>query len=122
MASTQAAFGLLKKIIWRRSISTRSGSDIETLVDQLLQVTYVRSRASKLQKLQALSQLAYCLRDSSNYYKRAIPALPALLKLYNREDANISNLARWALILLGHPLPIPGTGIRILSIDGGGVR
>ena len=119
MATTRAAFGVFKCFIWRRSVCTNSSSDIESLVEQLLEGTSTRSKASELQ---ALSQLAYCLRDNSEYYERALPALPALLKLYNRKNADISALARWALILLGHPLPLPSNGIRILSIDGGGVR
>jgi len=118
MALSRAA---LKYLIWRRSVGTSNGN-LENLVTQLLQVTSARSRANELQKIQALSQLAYCLRDNSECYEGALPALPALLKLYNCKKADISALARWTLLLLGHPQPLPSNGIRILSIDGGGVR
>jgi len=122
MASSRAAFEVFKYFIWRRSVSTSNSSDLENLVGQFLQVTSARSRASELHKIQALSQLAYCLRDNSGCYECALPALPALLKLFYRKNADISALARWTLVLLGHPLPLPSNGIRILSIDGGGVR
>ena len=81
MALSRAA---LKYLIWRRSVGTSNGN-LENLVTQLLQVTSARSRANELQKIQALSQLAYCLRDNSECYEGALPALPALLKLYNKK-------------------------------------
>lgn len=40
----------------------------------------------------------------------------------SNSNENIKATAREALSLLGYTDPLPGKGIRILSIDGGGVR
>lgn len=50
-------------------------------------------------------------------------AIPLLERLRDKSDDNfIVEHSRLALTLLGHPPALPSNGIRILSIDGGGVR
>lgn len=41
---------------------------------------------------------------------------------YRAEDHTIQSAISEALAILGHTDPLPGRGIRILSIDGGGIR
>lgn len=64
------------------------------------------------------------LRENPESCETAIKLriLPVLLKLYNSEEEDIALLARWILILLGYPFSSLTNGVKILSVDGGGVR
>ena len=111
-------------IRWRNISTAKYCSEVEPLVARLSQAASVRSKASELSKIQSLSQLAYFLRENPECCESAIKfrALPVLLKLYNSKESEIAELARWTLILLGYPFSNLTNGIRILSVDGGGVR
>ena len=111
-------------IRWRNVGTVQYNDELEPLVARLLQVTSTRSKAGELSKIQSLSQLAYYLRENPESCETAIKlrVLPVLLKLYNSEEEEISLMARWTLILLGYPFSNLSNGVRILSVDGGGVR
>uniref|UniRef100_A0A674PJ70 Calcium-independent phospholipase A2-gamma-like n=1 Tax=Takifugu rubripes TaxID=31033 RepID=A0A674PJ70_TAKRU len=49
-------------------------------------------------------------------------AIPRLLRLDQAGDPDLRAAVREALVLLGYHAPVKGRGIRILSIDGGGLR
>lgn len=49
-------------------------------------------------------------------------AIELLKELRHSPDPAIVDSARLGLTLLGYVGPLPGQGIRILSIDGGGIR
>lgn len=50
-------------------------------------------------------------------------AIRMLLRMRQQShDINVDNALNEAFALLGHTDPVKGNGIRILSIDGGGVR
>lgn len=49
-------------------------------------------------------------------------AIPRLLRLEQADDPDLRAAVREALVLLGYHAPVKGRGIRILSIDGGGLR
>lgn len=48
--------------------------------------------------------------------------IPCLLRLEQANDAGLRAAVREALALVGYHKPVKGRGIRILSIDGGGLR
>ena len=48
--------------------------------------------------------------------------LPHLLKLIRHDPVNLGEDIMELLALLGYQMPVSGHGIRILSLDGGGVR
>lgn len=108
-------------IRWRNISTAKYNDELEPLIARLSQV--VRS-GTELSKIQGLSQLAYYLRDNPKSCKIAMDLriLPILLKLYNSKEEDIASLARWTLILLGYPFSNLTNGVRILSVDGGGVR
>lgn len=107
---------------WRNIGTVNHSDELEPLVARLSQVALVRS--GELSKIQSLSQLAYYLRDNPESCETAIKLriLPILLKLHSSEEEDIASLARWTLILLGYPFSSLTNGVRILSVDGGGVR
>ena len=111
-------------IRWRNVGTVNHNDELEPLVARMLQVTSRGSGAGELSKIQSLSQLAYYLRDNPESCEAAIKQriLPVLLKLYSSEEQDVSSLARWTLILLGYPISSLANGVRILSVDGGGVR
>ncbi|CAG08668.1 unnamed protein product, partial [Tetraodon nigroviridis] len=49
-------------------------------------------------------------------------AIPRLLRLEQAGDPDLRAAVREALVLLGYHAPVKGRGVRILSIDGGGLR
>lgn len=73
---------------------------------------------------QVLYELVEKLDRSPNEKKFAIQegAIELLKELQYSPDSAIVEHARLGLSLLGHVPPLPGKGIRILSIDGGGIR
>ena len=115
---------LCRFIGWRNIGTIKYSDELLPLVTRLLQAASVRSRAGELSKIQSLSQLAYYLRDNPESCETAIELriLPLLLRLHNSNDKEVASLARWALILLGYPFSSLTNGVRILSVDGGGVR
>lgn len=48
--------------------------------------------------------------------------IPCLLRLKQASDPGLRAAVREALTLVGYHEPVKGRGIRILSIDGGGLR
>lgn len=48
--------------------------------------------------------------------------IPCLLRLKQANDSGLRAAVREALALVGYQKPVKGRGIRILSIDGGGLR
>lgn len=48
--------------------------------------------------------------------------IPCLLRLEQASDPGLRAAVREALALVGYHKPVKGRGIRILSIDGGGLR
>lgn len=118
------ASSLYHFIRWRNVGTVNRNDELEPLVARLLQVTSTGSGAGELSKIQSLSQFAYYLRDNPESCETAIKqrVLPVLLKLYSSEEEDVSALARWTLILLGYPFSSLANGVRILSVDGGGVR
>lgn len=48
--------------------------------------------------------------------------IPCLLRLKQASDPGLRAAVREALALVGYHKPVKGRGIRILSIDGGGLR
>ena len=128
MAAVMVAFRLRGLHLFCRFIrnigTVKYRDELEPLVTRLSQVASVRSGAGELSKIQGLSQLAYYLRDNPESCETAIKLriLPLLLKLHNSKDEEVASLARWTLILLGYPFSSLTNGVRILSVDGGGVR
>ena len=115
---------LYRFVRWRNVGTIKCTDKLEPLVARLSQVASVGGGAGELLKIQSLSQLAYYLRDNPESCETAIKLriLPVLLKLYSSRDEEIASLARWTLILLGYPFSSLTNGVRILSVDGGGVR
>lgn len=48
--------------------------------------------------------------------------IPRLLRLKQADDPGLRAAVREALSLVGYHAPVKGRGVRILSIDGGGLR
>lgn len=48
--------------------------------------------------------------------------VPRLLRLKQASDPDLRAAVREALTLVGYHAPVKGRGIRILSVDGGGLR
>lgn len=48
--------------------------------------------------------------------------IPCLLRLKQASDPALRAAVREALALVGYHKPVKGRGVRILSIDGGGLR
>lgn len=50
-------------------------------------------------------------------------AIRIILKARTKSKCDsVATTSREALALLGHADPVPGMGVRVLSIDGGGIR
>ena len=94
-------------------------------VDGLLKslVRFNRKRAS-LHQLDRLRQLVVLLQKNPEAAGDAwkVGLVPTLEELQACGQAEVEQQARLALSLLGHAPVVPGRGIRILSVDGGGTR
>ncbi|XP_037081868.1 LOW QUALITY PROTEIN: calcium-independent phospholipase A2-gamma-like [Pollicipes pollicipes] len=107
---------------WKLEVaSARGGIDARTrhLVDM------VRSAQTDMSRSRRVEDLIRHLRqypESSNlaFMEGAVSSL--LMMSERTSDSVVQMQLREALAMLGHVWPVPGRGIRILSIDGGGIR
>ncbi|XP_041851872.1 calcium-independent phospholipase A2-gamma-like isoform X2 [Melanotaenia boesemani] len=117
MAAEEKAKKLLlqrEKIIARVSVDNRT----RALVQALYRASDVRVYISRVE------DLSYHLLEFPETRGIAIKekVVPCLLRLKQATDPGLRAAVREALALVGHHKPVRGRGVRILSIDGGGLR
>uniref|UniRef100_A0A8C7YUA9 PNPLA domain-containing protein n=1 Tax=Oryzias sinensis TaxID=183150 RepID=A0A8C7YUA9_9TELE len=103
-----------EKIIARVSVDNRT----RALVQALYRASDVRVYISRVE------DLSYHLLEFPDTRTVAVKekAIPCLLRLMQANDAGLRAAVREALALIGYQKPVRGRGIRVLSIDGGGLR
>uniref|UniRef100_A0A3P9HNG7 Calcium-independent phospholipase A2-gamma n=1 Tax=Oryzias latipes TaxID=8090 RepID=A0A3P9HNG7_ORYLA len=103
-----------EKIIARVSVDNRT----RALVQALYRASDVRVYISRVE------DLSYHLLEFPDTRIVAVKekAIPCLLRLMQANDAGLRAAVREALALIGYQKPVRGRGIRVLSIDGGGLR
>ncbi|XP_077425459.1 calcium-independent phospholipase A2-gamma isoform X1 [Vanacampus margaritifer] len=103
-----------EKIIARVSVDNRT----RALVQALYRATDVRVYISRVE------DLSYHLLEFPETCGVAVKekVIPCLLRLQQASDPGLREAVREALTLVGYHKPVKGRGIRILSIDGGGLR
>ncbi|XP_024137252.1 calcium-independent phospholipase A2-gamma isoform X1 [Oryzias melastigma] len=103
-----------EKIIARVSVDNRT----RALVQALYRASDVRVYISRVE------DLSYHLLEFPDTRSVAVKekAIPCLLRLMQANDAGLRAAVREALALIGYHKPVRGRGIRVLSIDGGGLR
>uniref|UniRef100_A0A3P9L603 Calcium-independent phospholipase A2-gamma n=1 Tax=Oryzias latipes TaxID=8090 RepID=A0A3P9L603_ORYLA len=103
-----------EKIIARVSVDNRT----RALVQALYRASDVRVYISRVE------DLSYHLLEFPDTRSVAVKekAIPCLLRLMQANDAGLRAAVREALALIGYQKPVRGRGIRVLSIDGGGLR
>lgn len=103
-----------EKIIARVSIDNRT----RALVQALHRATDVRVYISRVE------DLSYHLLQFPETRGIAVKekVIPCLLRLKQASDPGLRAAVREALTLVGYHKPVKGRGIRILAIDGGGLR
>ncbi|XP_077452838.1 calcium-independent phospholipase A2-gamma isoform X2 [Stigmatopora argus] len=103
-----------EKIIARVSVDNRT----RALVQALRRATDVRVYISRVE------DLSYHLLEFPETCGIAVKekVIPCLLRLQQASDPGLREAVREALALVGYHKPVKGRGIRILSIDGGGLR
>nr|XP_057942310.1 calcium-independent phospholipase A2-gamma-like isoform X2 [Doryrhamphus excisus] len=103
-----------EKIIARVSVDNRT----RALVQALHRATDVRVYVSRVE------DLSYHLLEFPETCGVAVKekVIPCLLRLQQASDPGLREAVREALALVGYHKPVKGRGIRILSIDGGGLR
>ncbi|XP_058501955.1 calcium-independent phospholipase A2-gamma-like isoform X1 [Solea solea] len=103
-----------EKIIARVSVDNRT----RALVQALQRASDVRVYISRVE------DLSYHLLEFPDTRAVAVKekVIPCLLRLKQASDPGLSAAVREALALVGYHKPVKGRGIRILSIDGGGLR
>ncbi|XP_057693201.1 calcium-independent phospholipase A2-gamma-like isoform X2 [Corythoichthys intestinalis] len=103
-----------EKIIARVSVDNRT----RALVQALHRATDVRVYISRVE------DLSYHLLEFPETCGVAVKekVIPCLLRLQQASDPGLREAVREALTLVGYTKPVKGRGIRILSIDGGGLR
>ncbi|KAK5604576.1 hypothetical protein CRENBAI_015332 [Crenichthys baileyi] len=103
-----------EKIIARVSVDNRT----RALVQALHRASDVRVYISRVE------DLSYHLLEFPETRGVAVKerVIPCLLRLEQANDPGLRAAVREALALVGHHKPVKGRGIRILSIDGGGLR
>ncbi|XP_061577028.1 calcium-independent phospholipase A2-gamma-like [Cololabis saira] len=117
MAADEKAKKLLlqrEKIIARVSVDNRT----RALVQALHRASDVRVYINRVE------DLSYHLLEFPETRCVAVKekVIPCLLRLMQADDPGLRAAVREALALVGHHQPVKGRGIRILSIDGGGLR
>ncbi|XP_054888963.1 calcium-independent phospholipase A2-gamma-like isoform X2 [Poeciliopsis prolifica] len=103
-----------EKIIARVSVDNRT----RALVQALHRASDVRVYISRVE------DLSYHLLEFPETRGVAVKekVIPCLLRLEQANDPGLRAAVREALALVGYNKPVKGRGIRILSIDGGGLR
>lgn len=103
-----------EKIIARVSVDNRT----RALVQALQRASDVRVYINRVE------DLSYHLLEFPDTRGVAIKerVIPCLLRLKQASDPGLRSAVREALALVGYHKPVKGRGIRILSIDGGGLR
>ncbi|XP_008292924.1 calcium-independent phospholipase A2-gamma-like [Stegastes partitus] len=103
-----------EKIIARVSVDNRT----RALVQALHRASDVRVYINRVE------DLSYHLLEFPETRGVAVKekAIPCLLRLEQASDPGLRAAVREALSLVGYHKPVKGRGIRILSIDGGGLR
>ncbi|XP_029009711.1 calcium-independent phospholipase A2-gamma-like isoform X2 [Betta splendens] len=103
-----------EKIIARVSVDNRT----RALVQALHRASDVRVYISRVE------DLSYHLLEFPETRGVAVKekVIPCLLRLKQASDPGLRAAVREALALVGYHKPVRGRGIRILSIDGGGLR
>ncbi|XP_028287558.1 calcium-independent phospholipase A2-gamma isoform X2 [Parambassis ranga] len=103
-----------EKIIARVSVDNRT----RALVQALYRASDVRVYISRVE------DLSYHLLEFPETRAVAVKekVIPCLLRLKQANDPGLRAAVREALTLVGYHKPVKGRGVRILSIDGGGLR
>ncbi|XP_040894623.1 calcium-independent phospholipase A2-gamma-like isoform X2 [Toxotes jaculatrix] len=103
-----------EKIIARVSVDSRT----RALVQALHRASDVRVYINRVE------DLSYHLLEFPETRGVAVKekVIPCLLRLKQASDPGLRAAVREALALVGYQKPVKGRGIRILSIDGGGLR
>ncbi|XP_071753624.2 calcium-independent phospholipase A2-gamma-like [Centroberyx gerrardi] len=103
-----------EKIIARVSVDNRT----RALVQALHRASDVRVYINRVE------DLSYHLLEFPETRGVAVKekAIPCLLRLRQARDPGLRAAVREALTLVGYHNPVKGRGIRVLSIDGGGLR
>ncbi|XP_076048519.1 calcium-independent phospholipase A2-gamma-like isoform X2 [Oratosquilla oratoria] len=104
-----------KDAVSKASVDARTRYVVQCLHDHL-------TVAGKLRRLEDLCShlIQYPHAQGLAVKSESIPKLIRMLKC--TEDSEVESQVREALALLGYTPPVKGQGIRLLSIDGGGVR
>uniref|UniRef100_A0A8C5E2T2 Calcium-independent phospholipase A2-gamma-like n=1 Tax=Gouania willdenowi TaxID=441366 RepID=A0A8C5E2T2_GOUWI len=117
---TSAEEKVRKSLLQREKIIARVSVDNRTraLVQSLHRATDVRVYVSRVE------DLSFHLLEFPETCVVAVKekAVPCLLRLKQATDPKLRAAVRESLTLLGHHQAVRGRGIRILSLDGGGLR
>ncbi|XP_015600988.1 calcium-independent phospholipase A2-gamma isoform X2 [Cephus cinctus] len=109
---------------WKSNISVDvSKHSIVSRMQHILNSIYTaESNASKLRRIDELLNHMEQYPEARHYAIKG-KAITILLKVREKiKDEQVRGSIRETLAILGYVDPLPGKGIRILSIDGGGVR
>lgn len=112
-----------EKINWKVKKNVVSDLSINARTKYILNsVTLAESELTRIKRLEDLVEHFLLYPDGVGTAIKS-NAIPILLTIRQKtKDENILQVVREALAILGYVDPLPSQGIRILSIDGGGVR
>lgn len=112
-----------EKSSWKVKKNVVSDLSIKARTKYILNsVSVAESETSRVKRLEDLVEHFIQYPDGVGTAVRN-GAIPTLLNIrQSTKEENVLEIVREALAILGFVDPLPGQGIRILSIDGGGVR
>lgn len=112
-----------EKLSWKSRKNLVSDLSIAARTNYILtSIENGESDAYKVQRLEVLLEHFYRYPEGIRTAVKA-GAVPKLLKIRNyTKDSEIKEVISEALAVLGYINPLPSQGIRILAIDGGGIR
>lgn len=114
---------LQERTKWRTQVQSVSKHTIHSRTQHVISaVATSMPGASRLKRLEDLLQHFYQFPEAKMYAAKE-GAVNILLRVRNEahDDATLA-ITREILTTLGYVDPLPGPGIRVLSIDGGGIR
>ena len=109
----------------QRQLTLSNSLDLQSNLKSILnELNQFRRNTTSLSELSKLRQLSLLLLNepqaASEVWK--VGAVPRIAELSRCGREQVEQQARVALSLLGHPPQYSGRGLRILAVDGGGVR
>ncbi|KAJ8958676.1 hypothetical protein NQ318_016401 [Aromia moschata] len=113
-----------KSLFPKQSVSSRTNQILSSILlaeTDMWKLTRIEEFVSHLKQYPEAKHTAFKRRGSSVTFLEG--AIRRLLRIrQSTSDLSILEALNEAFALLGYTDPVPGKGIRILSIDGGGVR